>query len=146
MKLRASRPSQDSEINVTALLDVVFSVLAFFVLLTSALTIPTQLGIDLPRLANSGNGANSPSVSNSGGQDAMLMITLDRFGKPLIDGQPVTDAQLERQVNLFLRTSAQGLVILNAADSSVTYQVVVERLAQLRRLAGDRVGIATNRS
>ncbi|MFN5856012.1 MAG: ExbD/TolR family protein [Pseudanabaenaceae cyanobacterium] len=143
MKLRSSKPSQNPEINVTALLDVVFSVLAFFVLLTSALTIPTQLGIDLPRLANGGNSSGSGS---SGGQDAVLMITLDRFGRPLIDGQPVTDAQLEQQVNLFLRTSAQGLVILNAADASVTYQVVVERLAQLRRLAGDRVGIATNRS
>ncbi len=143
MKLRSSKPSQNSEINITALLDVVFSVLAFFVLLTSALTLPTQLGIDLPRLANNG------SISNtgiSGGQDAMLMITLDRSGRPLIDGQLVTDTQLEQQVNAFLRTSSQGLVILNAADSSVTYQVVVERLAQLRRLAGDRVGIATNRS
>ena len=143
MKLRSSKPSQNPEINVTALLDVVFSVLAFFVLLTSALTIPTQLGIDLPRLANGGNSSGSGS---SGGQDAVLMITLDRFGRPLIDGQPVTDAQLEQQVNLFLRTSAQGLVILNAADARVTYPVVVERLAQLRRLAGDRVGIATNRS
>jgi biopolymer transport protein ExbD len=143
MKLRSSKPSQQPEVNITALLDVVFAVLAFFVLLTSALAIPTQLGIDLPRVTN---GSNSTTGSNSNPRDAMLVITLDRFGRTLIDGQPVTETQLEQRVTLFLRSSDQGLVVLNAEDASVTYQVVVDRLAQLRRLAGDRVGIATNRS
>jgi biopolymer transport protein ExbD len=64
MRIRKKyQSSSSSEINLTALLDVVFSILAFFILLSSALIVPSRIGIDLPISdRNSSNDPNSNKI------------------------------------------------------------------------------------
>jgi biopolymer transport protein ExbD len=38
------------------------------------------------------------------------------------------------------------MVVLSADDSTVSYQIVISRLSELRSIAGNRVAIATSRS
>ena len=144
MKIRKKyQASANAEINLTALLDVVFSILAFFILLSAALTIPSRIGIDLPI-----SDRNNKDDSNSGDlqpQD-VFVITLDPAGQMLKDGKSISSQQLTQDINTFLAASARGTVVLSADDSTVSYQIVISRLSELRAIAGNRVAIATSRS
>ncbi|WP_434687455.1 ExbD/TolR family protein [Pseudanabaena minima] len=135
--------SANAEINLTALLDVVFSILAFFILLSAALTVPSRIGIDLPISDRSGKGD-----SNSGDlqPEDVFVITLDPAGQMLKDEKLIPPQQLAQEINRFLATSARGVVVLSADDSTVSYQIVISRLSELRAIAGNRVAIATSRS
>ena len=144
MKIRKKyQGSANAEINLTALLDVVFSILAFFILLSSALTMPSRIGIDLPI-----SDRNSKSDSNSGDlqPEDIFIITLDPAGQMLKDGKSIPPQQLSQSITSFLAASPRGTVVLSADDSTVSYQIVISRLSELRAIAGNRVAIATSRS
>lgn len=134
--------SANAEINLTALLDVVFSILAFFILISAALTVPKGIGVDLPI----GTSTNANAVSGEVKPEDMFVITLDPAGQMLSDGKLIAPQQLEQDVRNFLASSAQGVVVLSADNANVSYQVVINRLAELRVIAGNRVAIATSRS
>ncbi|CAN1212754.1 biopolymer transporter ExbD [Tumidithrix helvetica PCC 7403] len=147
MKIRSrySSSSSGAEINITALLDVVFSILAFFVMISAGLATPSRVGVDLP-VANNSNNATSNGADNSQSQQNMLIVTLDNAGRTLVDGSVLDAATLEQVVRLHIARYPQALIVMSAEDKNVTYQQVVNRLADLRRIAGDRVAIATSRS
>lgn len=144
MKIRKKyQASANAEINLTALLDVVFSILAFFILLSAALTVPNRIGIDLPI---SDRGSNGGSNSADLQPEDVFVITLDPAGQMLKDGKSIPPQLLSQQINSFLAASNRGVVVLSADDSTVSYQIVISRLAELRAIAGNRVAIATSRS
>ena len=144
MKIRKKHQgSANTEINLTALLDVVFSILAFFILISSALTMPSRIGVDLPisDRNNSGNSnVNDPQLGD------FFIITLDPAGQMLSNGKSISPQQLEQDIRNFLANSSRGMVVLSADNSNVSYQEVINRLAELRAIAGNRVAIATSRS
>ena len=144
MKIRKKyQGSANAEINLTALLDVVFSILAFFVLLSAALTMPSRTGIDLPI-----SDRNSKGDSNTGDlqPENIFIITLDPAGQMLRDGKLLPPQQLSESITSFLAASPNGKIVLSADDSTVSYQIVINRLSELRAIAGNRVAIATSRS
>ena len=144
MKIRKkNQGSANTEINLTALLDVVFSILAFFILISSALTMPSRIGVDLP-ISDRNNSGNS-NVNNPQPED-FFIITLDPAGQMLSDGKSISPQQLEQDIRNFLANSSRGMVVLSADNSNVSYQEVINRLAELRAIAGNRVAIATSRS
>ena len=144
MKIRKKHQgSANTEINLTALLDVVFSILAFFILISSALTMPSRIGVDLP-ISNRNNSGNSDVNDPQLGD--FFIITLDPAGQMLSNGKSISPQQLDQDIRNFLATSSQGMVVLSADNSNVSYQEVINRLAELRAIAGNRVAIATSRS
>ena len=144
MKIRKKyQGSANTEINLTALLDVVFSILAFFILISSALTMPSRIGVDLP-ISNRNNSGNSDVNDPQLGD--FFIITLDPAGQMLSDGKSISPQQLEQDIRNFLATSSRGMVVLSADNSNVSYQEVINRLAELRAIAGNRVAIATSSS
>ena len=144
MKIRKkNQASANTEINLTALLDVVFSILAFFILISSALTMPSRIGVDLP-ISNRNNSGNSDVNDPQLGD--FFIITLDPAGQMLSDGKSISPQQLEQDIRNFLANSSRGMVVLSADNSNVSYQEVINRLAELRAIAGNRVAIATSRS
>ncbi len=140
--LKKYQASANAEINLTALLDVVFSILAFFILISAALTTPSRIGVDLPISDRNSNNSN-PSDRKP---EDYFIITLDPAGQMLSDGKAISPQQLEQDIRNFLATSARGTVVLSAENSNVSYQLVINRLAELRAIAGNRVAIATSRS
>ena len=144
MKIRKKyQGSANAEINLTALLDVVFSILAFFILLSAALTVPNRIGIDLPISDRSGKGDTNSGTLQP--QD-VFVVTLDPSGEMLKDGKSIPPQQLAQSITSFLESSTKGMVVLSADDSTVSYQIVINRLSELRAIAGNRVAIATSRS
>jgi biopolymer transport protein ExbD len=143
MKIRKKyQASANAEINLTALLDVVFSILAFFILISAALTVPSRIGVDLPI----SDRPNSSQISGDANPEDLFIITLDPDGQMLINGQAIPPQQLEQDIRTFLDRSSRGVVVLSADNANVSYQIVINRLAQLRLIAGNRVAIATSRS
>jgi biopolymer transport protein ExbD len=139
MKIRVSTPAPNAtEINIIPLLDVVFAVLAVFILLVAGLSVPQSIGIDLPTRSDRGS---SQTVKP---QPDLLILTLNRQGNLLLGDMPLSNPMLKDRINNFLTEKPEGLVVLNAEDRTVSYEQVVNRLAELRKLAGDRVAIATS--
>jgi len=141
MKIRSTeRSSTVPEINIVPLLDVVFAVLAFFVLVSAGLAPVQQIGVELPTKSAATAPKNAKSLSD------MLIVTLDINGKTRIDGNLLTTEGLAIAVKGYIAAFPQGLVVLNAEDTNVSYQQVVNTLEVLRKIAGDRVAIATSKS
>jgi biopolymer transport protein ExbD len=139
MKIRSqASSSRPTEINVVPLLDVVFAILAVFVLLSAGLSLPQSIGVDLPSSGDR-SGTNNNSVPPE-----MLIFTLDRSGDLYLRELPVTPLMIEDEIKAFLQAKPQGLVVLNAQDEAVSYQNVIIKLEQMRKIAGDRVAIATS--
>lgn len=144
MRIRKKyQSSSNSEINLTALLDVVFSILAFFILISSALNVPSRIGVDLP--ISDRNSSSDPNLSDLKPED-IFVITLNPTGQMLSDGKSLSPQQLEQDIRKFLAESSRGVVVLSADNTNVSYQIVINRLAELRGIAGSRVAIATSRS
>jgi biopolymer transport protein ExbD len=144
MRIRKKyQSSSNSEINLTALLDVVFSILAFFILISSALNVPSRIGVDLP--ISDRNSSSDPNLSDLKPED-IFVITLNPTGQMLSDGKSLSPQQLEQDIRKFLAASSRGVVVLSADNTNVSYQIVINRLAELRGIAGSRVAIATSRS
>jgi biopolymer transport protein ExbD len=145
MKIRKKyKSSADVEINLTALLDVVFSILAFFILISSALILPSRIGVDLP-ISDRGNN-NGEAKSGDLKAEDVFIVTLDTSGQMLSDGKAISPQQLEQDIRNFLTQSSRGVVVLSADNTNVSYQLVINRLAELKTIAGNRVAIATSRS
>lgn len=144
MKIRKKyQASSNSDINLTALLDVVFSILAFFILISSALTVSSRIGVDLP--IGSDRNSKDNLTANEPRSEDIFIITLDSAGQMLSDGKSIAPQQLEQDIRNFLAKSSQGVVVLSADNANVSYQIVINRLAELRLVAGNRVAIATSR-
>jgi biopolymer transport protein ExbD len=142
MKIRSQDKSLgDVEVNVIPLLDVVFAVLSFFILVSAGLAPLQKIGVDLPTKSQT---ANAPK--NAKFLSEMLIVTLDIDGKTRIDGNLLTPEGLDVAIKGYIAAFPQGLVVLNADDASVSYQQVVNTLESLRKIAGDRVAIATSKS
>ncbi len=140
MQTRFDQPSPTPiGINILPLLDVVLSILAFFVLASAGLVTPTRLGITLPKETKNPD-KTTPLRSE------LLILTLDGAGNARIGGAVVTKAALETKIKTHFINYPQGMVVLNAEDSEVTYKQVVEFLQELKGIAGERVAIATARA
>jgi biopolymer transport protein ExbD len=145
MKIRSDYGSSSAdnnsatEINIIPLLDVVFSILAFFLLISTGLVAPQRIGIELPQSQRGENGEQSSTPTRP-----MLVVTLDARGQTLIDGSVVSDVYLKSEIEAYIQTNPAALVVLNAEDESVSYAQVISKLNELRQIAGDRVAIATS--
>lgn len=142
MKIRSVNANAQVEVNVIPLLDVVFSILAFFILLSAGLTAPQRIGVDLPQVGD----PRSAQTTTSQPQPEMLIVTLDKSGKTRIEDKAFEASGLEVEVKSFIDKYPQGLVVLNAEDPTVSYQQVINKVADLRKVAGNRVAIATSKS
>ncbi len=142
MKIRSANTTGQVEVNVIPLLDVVFSILAFFILLTAGLVAPQRIGIDLPQVNDTQ--ASQDAVNQP--QPEMLVVTLDKMGKTRLENQLIEPTALATEIKSFINKYPKGLVVLNAEDPSVSYQLVINQVADLRRVAGNRVAIATSKS
>ncbi|AFY71657.1 Biopolymer transport protein ExbD/TolR [Thalassoporum mexicanum PCC 7367] len=129
--------SSPTEINIIPLLDVVFSILAFFLLISTGLVAPQRIGVELPQTDNNGEQTNAPTRP-------MLVVTLDARGQTLIDGSIISDIYLKAEIEAYIQANPTALVVLNAEDESVSYAEVINKLDELRQIAGDRVAIATS--
>ena len=131
-RFRAST-SQMPEINLVPMMDVLMTILTFFIIISMTLTAQQQsVNIDLPSTNAGANTVKTPDP---------LVVGLTNQGVLAIANNPVTDAQLSQQMQAYLQTNPNGEVVLQA-DKKLPYEQVVQVLGKMRDVGGDRVSLA----
>ncbi|NJL47338.1 MAG: biopolymer transporter ExbD [Leptolyngbyaceae cyanobacterium SM2_5_2] len=129
------RLPEDSEsppqINIVPMIDVVFAVLAFFILSSLFLTRNEGLTVALP-------GAQTGEVQ----PQQRVVVTVDASGAAFVGDRPVNDEQMVEAVQTLISPTTGGTVVIQA-DQSVSHGRVVAVMDQLRTLAGIQLAIAT---
>ena len=131
-RFRAST-SQMPEINLVPMMDVLMTILTFFIIISMTLTAQQQsVNIDLPSTNAGANTVKTPDP---------LVVGLTNQGTLEVANNPVTDAQLSQQMQAYLQKNPNGAVVLQA-DKKLPYEQVVQVLGKMRDVGGDRVSLA----
>ena len=133
MKLKArQKGSQMPEINLVPMMDVVMTILTFFIIVSMTLTNFQAVNVPLPSTDKGVEKERPPEP---------LIVGLNRQGQVVVNNATVTNTQLAQQVVTYLEKTPKGTVVLKA-DKDVQYEKVVQVLGTLRDVGGDRVSLA----
>ncbi len=138
MRFRAQQHHQNRmpEVNLVPMMDVIMTILTFFIIISMSLSDFQSIEIRLPSKGGSpGNGDAKVSGNNA------LIIGINPKRELFINQQPTTRAQLIPQSRAYLERNPEGKVII-VADKSVPYEEVLQTLTTLRDLGGDRVSLS----
>ena len=135
MRFKTSRQDHGSlpEVNLVPMMDVLMTVLTFFIIVSMTLTGTPIAGLVLPKTDGSG--------VKKGDEAATLVIGLNPKEEIVLKDQPISEAQLADAMQKFYDQHPQGVVSLKA-DKSLTYSQVVKLLKTMRDIGGDRVSLA----
>ncbi len=124
-------PDPPLQINIVPMIDVIFAILAFFVMSTLFLTRSQGLPVNLP------NAETAEAQAQT-----QIVVTIDPQGQLMVDQQPVDLVILENEVRSRLSASQNPLVVINA-DTDTQHGRVVEVMDRLRQIDGIQLAIAT---
>ncbi|MEA5467176.1 ExbD/TolR family protein [Leptothoe sp. PORK10 BA2] len=125
-------PEEESRltINIVPMIDVVFAVLAFFILSTLYLTRDEGLPVNLP------------TATTSESQEASLTLTITAEGDLFLGQQPVVLEALYDEVQALV-PPGQSTMVTVRADAATPHGQVVAAMDRIRTIDGVRLGIAT---
>jgi len=121
------------EVNLVPMLDVLMSVLTFFIITAMTLSGTPIGGVRLPETAV---GSTETELA---ADPAIVGLTAD--ARLVYDDRELTLEQLTVAIAQYLNDTPEGTVILKA-DRSLDYGVVSAVLQELNRIGGDRVSLA----
>jgi len=129
MKIEDDSKAYD-EINVTPMLDVAYTLLVVFILMTTASV--QGITVNLPKASD------APSLAKP--QTKAITVTAD--GIIFLDTYPVTMEQLEATL-LQYKAVNPALPVVIKGDAAVQYASIVEVLALLGRIDITQIGLVT---
>jgi biopolymer transport protein ExbD len=133
MKL-PKEPNIPAQINVVPLLDVVFTLLTFFVISSLFLTNSEGLPVNLPK-AKSGQPSQTPEK---------ITVTIDSQGQVSVNRKPTTFDALTEKVRTLVGSNQNVLVVINA-DEEANMGVAVAVMDKVRKVPGAKLAIATQK-
>jgi biopolymer transport protein ExbD len=122
---------QMPEVNLVPMMDVIMTILTFFIIVSMTLSDFQSVSVPLPKTDNSSK-ERLPEP---------LTIAIDKLGKITLRNQPVNQDQLAQQVVNYLEKNPKGAVVLRA-DRQLTYDKVVQVFSAVQQVGGDRVSLA----
>ncbi|NJK55351.1 MAG: biopolymer transporter ExbD [Pleurocapsa sp. SU_5_0] len=128
-----NEPEEQFDINILPMIDVIFSILAFFIISTLFLTRSQGLPVDLPS-----------AQSAEPKQSVQLNITIEPDGKMFLDRQPIKLDNLKAALTEKIEPNSESVVIINA-DEKVEHGTVVKVMDRLRQVPGAKMAIAAER-
>ncbi len=128
-----SEPEAPTQINIVPMIDVTFSILAFFIMSTLFLTKLETLSVNLPKAQNA-----QPQLSSK------ASLTINEQGELFLNRQPIALDQVSAAVQQLQQPNQNLTVVLNA-DRAINYGNAVEVLDRLRQVPGVKVAIATRK-
>ena len=134
MRITSGRRDDDFEINVISLIDVMLTLLMFFVLTTTFVQ-HARMKVTLPQAAS----------AESTEQREALTIMIDREGHYYIDNNEVLNPSLESLSEAIERVAGddRDRPVTLRADAMTPHQSVVTAMDALGRLGFTRLSIAT---
>ena len=128
-----NEPEENFEINIVPMIDVIFAILAFFMVSSLSLTRSQGLPVNLPSAQTS-----EPK------QTAQINVTIETDGDIFVDRQPIELAQLKGTLTEKIAPNSDSLVIINA-DEKVEHGQVVKVMDRLRQVPGANMAIAATK-
>jgi biopolymer transport protein ExbD len=125
--------NQLPEMNLVPMLDVLMTVLTFFIIVSMTLAMDKTMEVPLP--------SNQASPSPSPTQEPEPLVVEMTKGGLTIKDQPIMPPQLAPQVKTYLAQNPKGVAVLRA-DPQVPYEQVIRILGEMQSVGGDRVSLA----
>jgi biopolymer transport protein ExbD len=138
--MRSKRHQQNSqipEVNLVPMMDVLMTVLTFFIIISMTLTGQQIVNVRLPREVAGADEEVSEAVT----QIEALVVGLDKDGSLVLDNETITFNQLAQRTRVYFTENPQGKLILKA-DRDLSYSEVSTLLTDLREIGGNRVSLA----
>jgi biopolymer transport protein ExbD len=137
MQLRASPKSEDPEISLTSLIDVVFLLLIFFMVSTT-FEHQAVLKVDLPEAKN---------VSVPEDQPDSFELVIDAKGKFYLNDRQLVDGKRSTIEAAFIEAagSDRNIPVILRADAETPHHFVVTAMDVTAQLGFSRLSIATER-
>jgi biopolymer transport protein ExbD len=129
---RGKESNQLPDMNLVPMLDVLMTVLTFFIIVSMTLSMEKSVEVLLP--------STQVSPSPSQKEPDPLVVDMTKQGLTIKD-QPVTRPQLLPQVKTYLAQNPKGAAVLRA-DPKVSYEEVLRVLGEMKSVGGDRVTLA----
>jgi biopolymer transport protein ExbD len=136
---RHQNKSELPEVNLVPMMDVLMTILTFFIIISMTLTGQQFLGINLPQ------SAAKESSKPSKAPKQKLVVGLSDKGQAFIGRQNITQDALANRVGEFLTQNPEGVVMLKA-DRRLNFKEVADLLKTLRDIGGDRVLLGIEQS
>lgn len=140
MKIHHDLPSEDVQIQIVPLIDVIFCILTFFILAALQFTRQQAINVELPR-ASTGTPLSVPGLGDNRFRE-MMVVTIAPTGQLYVDQQPVDRTQLYQALQAYIAKNPNGMLVLNASPSAF-YNDVIQVVDLMRSVGGDRVALAT---
>jgi len=132
--------SQVPEVNLVPMMDVLMSVLTFFIITSMTFTGEQVANVVLPNSGEQGAGSFEKIPEDI----EQLTVGLNAEGKTIVRGQVADEAALREAMLAFVEEHPDGLVVLKA-DRELDYRQVSQLLQTMGRIGGDRVSLAIQR-
>jgi biopolymer transport protein ExbD len=130
------RRSEEPEINVTSLIDVVLLLVVFF-MLSSNFTAEGRLQIRLPQAS---------TVPSQRGADEGLVVAVSASGSYLVNGRELVNSSADTLRAAIVKTTANAThtsAVTIRADGRASHQAVVTAMDVLGRLGFTQMNVAT---
>lgn len=131
MKINLENASDEVQIQLIPLIDVIFCILTFFILAALQLTRQQAINVDLPR-------ASTATLQTR----QVFIVSIDVTGQVYIDQQAVNREELLQRMVGYRQLNPTGRMVLYAPRTAI-YDDVVRVLDLMRSIGGDRVALAT---
>ncbi|MEO0768637.1 MAG: biopolymer transporter ExbD [Cyanobacteria bacterium J06649_4] len=137
MRTRNRRPSRVPEVNLVPMMDVLMTVLIFFVIISMGLTGVQINGVTLPKSVNSADEVTADKADEA----KPLTIGLTSDKSLILDGETVDIQGLAPAIKAYFEENPEGSLMLKA-DRALPYEDIAELLGELRKIGGRRVSLA----
>ncbi|OPZ78417.1 MAG: Biopolymer transport protein ExbD [Alphaproteobacteria bacterium ADurb.Bin438] len=120
-----------SDMNITPMVDVMFSLLVVFMVTAPLLT--TGIPLDLPK-------GDGKAIA---GEEKTINISVDKKGYAYIGTDKVSSSELINKVNAIMKENPSADIIISG-DNVTPYGVVIELMGKLRLAGYTRIGLRTD--
>lgn len=124
------------EVNLIPMMDVLMTVLTFFIIVSMTLTGQRIFNVNLPTGQGKGDSEQ--------GRAATLTIGIDPQKQISLKNEPITQTELAQEIQTFLAENPEGTIILKA-DRGLLYSDVAQVLKTMRDVGGNRVSLSFDR-
>lgn len=128
------------EINLVPMMDVLMTVLTFFILLSMTLTGQGIPNVFLPKVQD-GTGAGGTGETVPKNLPKRLVLGLNNKGEIVLNNQVVDETQMKSEIQSFLAENPEGIITLNA-DRTLNYQQIDSLLVKMQDVGGQQVSLA----
>jgi biopolymer transport protein ExbD len=129
---------QMPDVNLVPMMDVLMTVLTFFIVISMTFNAQRLAGINLPKTKGEGTESKQAKAVSQ------LVVGLDPQGKVRMGDRQLTQEDLADRIVKFLTQHPDGQVILKA-DRGLNFKNVQDVLKTMRDIGGDRVSLSIAR-